>query len=232
LVSIATIWAVVAEPWDREDGTSLNDFIGEGEVTTENVTLADYAEVVRIVGDGDIPDADKRTVASALGLYLADIGDSAVRQTSTDPPDGAAQDAEDFNRPDLVDFFQELSDDDEASRQVADSVIAWVNQLSEPWLADTDLEQSEVEAALDPVALVMGAIEDGFEDGDVERLVLDRLHEDLALAVAAQKGWPTPEPGEYASTLDEAFPEVGDPLEYLDLGATNEQRSREDDEHW
>jgi hypothetical protein len=218
--------------------SDLHDLIGDGEITADTVTLDNYADVVRVVGEGDIPDDDKREVARALRLYLDGIGESVVRQTETDYPDVEAQEAEDFNRPDLVDYFQELGHDEEAARQVADSMIAWVTQLAQPFLTDADLEQSEVGTTLDPVAPVMGSIEDGFdaagdapvEGREFERIVIGQLREDFALAVAADRGWPTPEPGGFEATLARAFPD-NDFLGRLDLDASNEQRDDED-AHW
>ncbi|MGH9185149.1 MAG: hypothetical protein ACRD0U_04930, partial [Acidimicrobiales bacterium] len=261
-----------------------------------------YADVVRIVGDGDIPDVTKRTVANALGLYVNDIGEAALRQSETHYENDDAKAAEDFNRPDLVDFFEELGYDEEAAGQVGESITVWASQEAQPFVGDTHLQQGEINQAFRPVALVMGTIEDGFNatddamqhaydgfaagvvngggivsavglaaipatggasllvagagavagpllemggdlitsqaegaaiDGDnFETIVLQQLREELAIAVASDQGLPTPHPGEYASTLDAAYPETGDPFDYVDLRATDEQHDYDDDDHW
>jgi hypothetical protein len=215
----------------RGDGNQhdLHELVGEGDISTADVTLDEYAEVVRIVARGDIPDADKRRVASALSLYLDDIGETAVRQS-----EGAEDD--DFARPDMVAFFEELGHDEEAANAVAEGLVAWVTQVAEPFVTDPAADQDPDRLALDAVAVVMGAAEDGLDaadgapiDGnDFERLVIEQLREDLAKAAAAEDDRPSPRPGEYSATLAELRPTVGAALDDLDVAASNERRDDED----
>ncbi|HEY3141440.1 MAG TPA: hypothetical protein VGJ86_09930 [Acidimicrobiales bacterium] len=247
-----------------------------------------YGEVVRIVAGGDIPDPSKRAVANALVVYLDDIGDAVAAQHEDIHSSAAAKAAADFNRPDLVDFFQELGYDERAAAEVGQSLTAWAAHQAQPFLSDPGLTGGGVHDAFKPVGLVMGTVLDGFDatddakvhaydglatgvgmggdyaktlffaslpaapatggasllvsastvgagqlldlggdwirsqgghaayDGnDIHRLVVGTLEEQMALAVADERGWPAPEPGAYSNTLSQAFPAVGDPLDYL-----------------
>ncbi len=265
--------------------------------------LDNFADVVRIVGDGDIPDVTKRTVANASGLYLGDIGDAVVRQSQTSYADDGARAAEDFNRPDLVDFFAEVATDDEAAAQVGESVTYWAEQRTASFLAHPEMGESQVNELYRPVSLVMGSVEDGFEaadadarqahaafakgarhvtafgagalsaaaaaplgpggvfvawgvggaagslvteqlnilamsapgvgiDGnDVEVAMVEQLREDLAITVAAERGWDTPKPGEHGATLARAFPHM-DVVGRLDESMSDSERDYDDDDHW
>jgi hypothetical protein len=128
--------------------------------------LDNYADVVRIVGDGDIPDVTKRTVANAFGLYIDDIGEETVRQSETVYDDADAREAEDFNRPDLVDFFHELAFDEEAAAEVGESFTYWAEQRSVPFLTNPQMGEAEVNELYRPVSLLMGSTQDGFDAAD------------------------------------------------------------------
>src|SRR3546814_19464082 len=67
----------------------------------------------------------------------------------------------DFNRPDLVDFFQELGYDEEAAAQLGESMSVYSTQASIP-LLEGDPDLGDMQNAYREVALVLGAIEDGF----------------------------------------------------------------------
>ncbi|MGH9188109.1 MAG: hypothetical protein ACRD0U_20245, partial [Acidimicrobiales bacterium] len=240
--------------------------------------------------------------ANAVGLYIDDIGDAAMDQSEDSYPDDDAKAAEDFNRPGLVRFFKELGYDEEAAAQVGESVTLWTSQQAQPFLADATLIDGGTAEAFRPVALVMGAIEDGFNatddakqdalngfaagvknaggiisavglaaipatggagllvaaaggvagpllemgegailaqaegaaiDGnDFENIVLEQLREEMALAIAVERGLPTPQPGDYDVIIDQYFPGPIDPLSLIDLQATDEQDDYDDDDHW
>src|SRR3546814_19587362 len=67
----------------------------------------------------------------------------------------------DFNRPDLVDFFQELGYDEEAAAQLGESMSVYSTQASIP-LLEGDPALGDMQNAYRAVALVLGAIQDGF----------------------------------------------------------------------
>jgi hypothetical protein len=119
-----------------------------------------YADVVRVVGEGDIPDVSKRAAASAFGLYLEDTSSSAIRQSDEQMGRDEAN-AEDFNRPDLVSFFQELGYDADASAKLGQGMSLWITQQSLPVLDAENPDQAARMAYVEP-SLMLGAIEDGF----------------------------------------------------------------------
>ena len=119
-----------------------------------------YADMVRVGGDGDVPDVTKRVLANAFGLYVDDIGELALEQQESGLSEEDAA-ARDFNRPDLVNFFEELGYDEEAAAQLGESMGVWANQESVP-LLEGDPAIGDVQNGYREVALILGAIEDGF----------------------------------------------------------------------
>src|SRR3546814_17939458 len=67
----------------------------------------------------------------------------------------------DCSRTDLVDFVQELGDDEEAAAQLGESMSVYSTQASIP-LLEGDPDLGDMQNAYREVALVLGAIEDGF----------------------------------------------------------------------
>jgi hypothetical protein len=117
-----------------------------------------------------VPNEIKREAANALGVYVDDIGRSAVRQSETPygrlyGPDAAAIRAtEDFNRPDFVDFAQALGMDEPSARQLGLTIAGWAEQRALPHVGiGNQSPVGDLTESLRPVGLVTGAIEDGFD---------------------------------------------------------------------
>src|SRR3546814_14274900 len=87
------------------------------------------------------------------------IGESTLEQMESGL---SGDDAErhDFNRPDLVDFFQELGYDEEAAAQLGASMSVYSTQASIP-LLEGDPDLGDMQNAYREGALVPGSIEAG-----------------------------------------------------------------------
>jgi hypothetical protein len=162
----------VSTGWDYDEAQQVKDLMqqfGAGavhnafvDVPTDDPSryqeaLGRYADVVRIVGEGDIPDGTKRTVANSFGLYVDDIGHAALVMSEDVHHEGQP-----FSRPELVDFFRELGHDKEAAAQVGESITAWTEFRGAVFLGD-HRPPGDLTETMRPVSLVMGAVEDGFD---------------------------------------------------------------------
>ncbi len=72
-----------------------------------------------------------------------------------------------------------------------------------------------------------------FHGDDLARSLALNLRQDLANAVAQRQGEAPPAPGQIQSTLDRAFPEVGDPMDaFIDLSANEGYLNARRGTHW
>jgi hypothetical protein len=72
-----------------------------------------------------------------------------------------------------------------------------------------------------------------FHGDDLARSLALNLRQDLANAVAQQRGEAPPTPGQIQSTVDRAFPEVGDPMDaFIDLSANEGYLNARRGTHW
>src|SRR3546814_9778550 len=66
---------------DAIDGATVGAV--ENDPSRYNTALDPYADLIRAVGEGDIPAVTKRLVANRFAVYVGDIGESAVEQMAS-----------------------------------------------------------------------------------------------------------------------------------------------------
>ena len=125
-------------------------------VTDWDAQLDAYDAFMIEVGDGGVPDIIKRAAASTLLPYLPDMADVAAAESLT----SAVEDEGRFRRPTLIDFFEELSYDEEAIEIFAGQVGLWGDAmlLSVP---PGELQDDALTNALRRITLMTGAAVDG-----------------------------------------------------------------------
>jgi hypothetical protein len=178
--------------------------------------------VVAVVADDGISDDDAATVVAGLPDHLDDIAASAAA-------------GGDISRGDTVELFGALARADQGA-PAAEAVGTWVADTVGRHLGTaTTVDQMSPE--LDALAAVVAAAsagiaagDDELSTGDVETIITQGATESLALVVAEQDGLPTPEPGELAYVVIDAF--GGDPIGEIDLRSTAQLDRLDDDDPW
>jgi hypothetical protein len=99
-----------------------------------------------------------------VGSYIDDIGKAAVTQRNTRFASEAERMAQDFNRVDLVNAFREVGMSEQAADELGQVMTAWTAMRVAGFVDDDNLQQSEVNTALRPNALVLDAVRQAFED--------------------------------------------------------------------
>jgi hypothetical protein len=155
---------------------ALIDAVGN-ELSRYPAALDRYADVTRLMAQDvrtsepvrqayvDVLGAYFTTPEGRLvGSYIDDIGKAAVTQRNTRFAAEAERMAQDFNRVDLVNAFREVGMSEQAADTLGQVMTAWTAARVAGFLDDDHLQQSEVNTALRPNALVLDTIRQGFED--------------------------------------------------------------------
>jgi hypothetical protein len=181
-------------------------------------------EVVTHVADDGISDDDAQIVIAALPDHLDDLTLSA----EDDGP---------ISRPEAVRFFGALA----AAGQAEQLAVVLADGITDQVIAQLEEDPDTVEDAmalrLDPITAVVAAASIGVAEGDddmsvggFETFVTEQAREDLAVAIAEQRGQPQPVPGEFQTSLIE---ELGfDPVRWVDLHSTRWSEDTSEDAPW
>ncbi|MGH9243550.1 MAG: hypothetical protein ACRD29_04390 [Acidimicrobiales bacterium] len=207
---------------------------------TTPLVFDDCPLAVRLVAEEPTTATDRRRLAAGLAdRCLDEIAVAAIEQREQLLTRGEAG-TRPLRRPQVVSFFAALAGDGDAADATIESLVEWAEAQLLVLLDDPDVQRGDVLVVVRPVAAVLSAAADGFDQAggerggnDVERLVTQELRARLAASVAAERGDPTPQPGGLAAYLDTQFPATGDPVELLALAAGDETADhRDDDSPW
>ena len=120
-----------------------------------------YNDLIEVVGDGDVPDIIKRSVARTLLPHLHEIGAAANTQYHTP----AIETDVPFERGEVVDFFKELGWDEQAAAIVGEQLGQWGAAVAADFVGShPHASPGDIEGVFDPVALVTGAAYQGFNE--------------------------------------------------------------------
>ena len=130
-------------------------------LVTGGQSVSAYDDLMESVAQGDVSDTVKRSAARTLLPHLNDIGDAANTQAATP---GIETDVP-FERADVVGFFKELGYDEEAAAIVGNQIGMWSGAETHQLFADDPHPTpGRIEGAYDPVAHVIGAAYQGFNE--------------------------------------------------------------------
>ncbi|MGH9117613.1 MAG: hypothetical protein ACRD0A_06960 [Acidimicrobiales bacterium] len=142
-----------------------------------DASIQAYDDLILSVGEGDVPDVIRRSVALTLQPHLNEIGEVAAHEAVTpeDEVDGP------FRRPDLVAFFEELGHDPDAAQLVGQQLGMWgVAEVQYAIDQNPDLTPRELETTLNPLVHVLGAASNGF---DATEAAIDEANAGLAFGL-------------------------------------------------
>jgi len=139
-----------------------------------------YNDLVEAVGEGDVPDVIKRSVARTLLPHLHEIGEVAVREANTSEVETGGL----FERGEVVAYFKELGWDDQAAGIVGQQLGLWGTAVVQDFVAThPQATTGQIETAFDPVGLVTGAAYQGFNETEAAM-----GEANVALAFGIQQG--------------------------------------------
>jgi hypothetical protein len=144
-------WLEVPDPADPSQTVLLVD---------DQARIDSYNQFMLRVAEGNVPDVIKESVARTLLPHLNDIGDLAADEAFDDVDETTGP----YRRPDVVAFFEELGHNPAAAQLVGEQLAVWGDaEFQHALTTNPGLDPGDLEAALNPVALVGAAASDGFD---------------------------------------------------------------------
>jgi hypothetical protein len=166
-----------------DDGNSrLDELPSDDALATGDLTTDEFAEVVQIIGDGDVRNETIRAAASAVELFLDDVAVAALTGS-----------AHDFDRRDLVNFAEEVSRDETAHGYLHESIVTWGNARSSEQVPDPDLlagpDLSPADAprfpedVLESAAMITTAFQQGIDEAEGSDTFGTEFRDDVVAAL-------------------------------------------------